>query len=516
MLYLFNDFALDTKRRELRRGLQLVSMAPQAFDLLEYLIRNRERVVSKDDLLASIWHGRIVSDSALSTRINAARCAIEDSGEDQRLIRTLPRKGVRFIGMVHEEQMPAPAHETASPLPIFSDRPSIAVLPFTNMSGDPEQDHFADGVVEEIITALSRCSGLFVVARNSSFAYKGRSVDARQVGRELGVRYILEGSLRRGGDRLRLTGQLIDAISAGHIWADWFEGNVGNVLELQDRFAEAVVAAIEPKLQLAEIERLKHKPASMIDAYDLLLRAQQREFEFGMDSHGAALRYLDHALAIDPSYAPAMALAAHCYAVRRTQGWMKDQEGEAREGLRLASRAVELSKEDANVLWMAGYAALRLQMDLPRARELVQHSLDLNPNSAIASAVAGEIEANAGNTGKALDLLLRAMRLSPRDPRGWFITLATSWTYLVDGQFDQAISAAKIVLNQNPHCSYALRFLAASLAKQGRVNQAAEVARKTLSIEPVTLRKLRARLMFVDEGVWHDYAAALRLAGLSE
>jgi TolB-like protein len=277
-----------------------------------------------------------------STRINAARSVIDDSGEDHRLIRTLPRKGVRFIGAVREEQEPAPAQQRTCPSMMFPDRPSIAVLPFANMSGDPEQDYFADGVVEEIITALSRCSGLFVIARNSSFAYKGRSVDARQVGRELGVRYILEGSVRRGGDRLRLTGQLIDATSAGHIWADRFDGNVGNVLELQDRFAEAVVAAIEPKLQLAEIERLKHKSASMVDAYDLLLRAMQCEFGFGMDSHGAALRYLDHALAIDPSYAPAMALAAHCYAVRRTQGWMKDQEGEAREGLRLASRAARL------------------------------------------------------------------------------------------------------------------------------------------------------------------------------
>jgi TolB-like protein len=339
LLYLFKDFALDTERRELRRGPQLVSMAPQVFDVLEYLIRNRERVVSKDDLLASIWNGRIVSDSALTTRINAARCAVDDTGEEQRLIRTLPRKGVRFIGAVREEQRFAAAEkpkvvaEYAIPALIFPDRVSIAVLPFANMSGDPEQDCFADGVVEEIITALSRCSWLFVIARNSSFAYKGKAVDVRQVGRELGVRYILEGSVRRGGDRLRLTAELIDAISGGLIWADWFEGNLGNVLALQDRFAEAVVAAIEPKLQLAEIERLKHKPASMLDAYDLLLRAQQCEFEFGMESHGAALRYLDHALAIDPCYAPAMALAAHCYAVRRVQGWMKDQEGEAREGL---------------------------------------------------------------------------------------------------------------------------------------------------------------------------------------
>jgi tetratricopeptide (TPR) repeat protein len=165
---------------------------------------------------------------------------------------------------------------------------------------------------------------------------------------------------------------------------------------------------------------------------------------------------------------------------------------------------------------MAGYAALRLQMDLPRARELVHHSLDLNPNSAVATAVAGEIEANTGNTGKGLDLLFRAVRLSPRDPRGWFIKLGISWTYLVDGQFDQAIAAAKNVLNQNPQCSYALRFVASSLAKQGRVNQAAEVARKALSIEPVTLAKLRGRLMFIDDGGWRDYAAGLRDAGLAD
>ena len=200
MLYLFNDFTLDTDRRELRRGPTLVSMAPQVFDLLEYLIRNRERVVSKDDLFASIWDGRIVSESALSTRINAARCAIDDTGEEQRLIRTLPRKGVRFIGAVREEQKPAPAQESngaiaaehPSPVLTLPDRPSIAVLPFINMSGDPEQDYFADGMAEEIITALSRCSWLFVIARNSSFTYKGKAVDVRQIGRELGVRYVLE------------------------------------------------------------------------------------------------------------------------------------------------------------------------------------------------------------------------------------------------------------------------------------------------------------------------------------
>src|SRR5712671_4008677 len=327
--YLFEHCSLDTDRRELRCGVDLVPIEPQVFDLLEYLIRNRERVVSRDDLLAKIWQGRIVSDSALTTRINAARAAVGDSGDDQRLIRTLPRKGIRFVGEVREDRthseagatMPAalaqPAGPPAPPDPLvqvesvaaashFSmpDRPSIAVLPFTNISGDPEQDYFADGMAEEILTALSRCKSLFVIARNSSFTYKGKPVDVRQVGRELGVRYVLEGSVRRGANRLRFTAQLIDAASGAHIWADRFEGEVSDVFELQDRFTESIVAAIEPNLQLAEIERLKNKPAANLDAYDLMLRAQQLEYEFTEESLTAALACLTQALIIDPCYAP--------------------------------------------------------------------------------------------------------------------------------------------------------------------------------------------------------------------
>ena len=230
MLYHFNDFVLDTGRRELRRGDRLVAVEPQVFDLLEFLIRSRERVVSRDDLLAAVWRGRIVSEATLSSRVNSARAAIGDNGEEQRLIRTLPRKGVRFVGEVREESdtpsPPGPAAMPEAATPLATRGPSIAVLPFTNMSGDPEQDYFADGIVEDIITALSRCSGLIVIARNSSFTYKGKAVDVRQVGRELGVRYVLEGSVRRGGDRLRISGQLIDARSGAHLWADRFDGDV--------------------------------------------------------------------------------------------------------------------------------------------------------------------------------------------------------------------------------------------------------------------------------------------------
>ena len=360
MRYRFGDYSLDTDRRELRSGTALVAVEPQVFDILSYLIRNRERVVSRDDLIASIWAGRIVSESALTTRINAARSAIGDNGQDQRLIKTFPRKGIRFVGIVHEQQSETGDGTTetsgAQSVPVLTlpDRPSIAVLPFSNMSGDPEQEYFADGMTEEVITALSRCTWLFVIARNSSFTYKGKTVDVRQVGRELGVRYVLEGSVRRVGGRVRFVGQLIDASSGVHIWADRFEGEMSDVFDLQDRFTESAVAAIEPKLQIAEIDRLKKKPAANVDAYDLLLRAQQLEYECTEESLAAALGCLKEALAIDPSYAPAMALTAHCYAGGSIQGWSHDVEVDAEEGLRLALRALELGKDDGNVLWMAG------------------------------------------------------------------------------------------------------------------------------------------------------------------
>ena len=242
--YLFEEYAFDTDRRELHRGADVVSVAPQVFDLLDYLIRNRERVVSKDDLINAIWNGRIVSDAALTTRLNAARSAIGDSGEEQRLIKTLPRKGFRFVGPVREAQGPAGAAaadnpvEPPKPALALPDKPSIAMLPFANLSSDPEQEYFADGMVEDIITALSRFKSLFVIARNSSFTYKGRAVDVKQVGRELGVRYVLEGSVRKAADECASQGSSIDAATGAHLWADRFDGSLGDIFDLQDQVSE--------------------------------------------------------------------------------------------------------------------------------------------------------------------------------------------------------------------------------------------------------------------------------------
>jgi TolB-like protein/Tfp pilus assembly protein PilF len=523
LLYRFENCTLDTERRELRREGELIPLEPKVFDLLVYLIQHRERVVSKDDLLTALWDRRVVSESALSTRINAVRSAICDSGEEQRLIKTFPRKGVRFVGNVREERATNRAvvseisTEAAKGLFPLPDRPSIAVLPFVNMSGCSEQDYFADGMAEEIITALSRCAWLFVIARNSSFTYRGRTVDVRQVGRELGVRYVIEGSVRRSGTRLRFAGQLVDTTTGAHIWADRFDGELSDVFELQDRFTESVVAAIGPQLQLAEIERLRHKPAAHLNAYDLLLRAQQLEYEFTPDSLAAAVENLKQALAIDPYYAPAMALCAYCHTERIQQGWAREMAKEVAQAVRLAARAVEFARGDGNVLWMSAYAVWNVAMDTARARELADCSLESNPNSAMALTCLAWIETCGANPKKGMQLFQRAARLSPRDPRGWFTSTGLGAAHYLEGQFDEAALYAQRALLQNPRSALALRLRAASLAQQGDGDKAAAVMREILEIEPeLTLTKLRARLMFLSDWCWSRYAAGLRGAGMPD
>ncbi len=284
VIYRFGNCMLDTARRELRQDDALVAVEPQVFDLLKLLIEARDRVVSRDDLLESVWHGRIVSEATLSSRLNSARTAIGDTGAHQRLIRTLPRKGVRFVGEVHEVADPVqepPGDNVPAEVIAWwggSKFPAVAVLPFLNISGDPEQDYFADGITEEIITALSRGSGLFVIAGSSSSTYKGRTVDVRQVGQELGVAYVVEGSVRRSRDRLRITSHLVDTASGAHLWSDRFDGDPEAVFELQDQVSESVAAVIEPTLQIAEIVRLRRAAPVRLDAYDLLLRAYSHDF----------------------------------------------------------------------------------------------------------------------------------------------------------------------------------------------------------------------------------------------
>src|SRR6185437_14320616 len=357
MRYLFESYALDTDRRELRNGPNLVALEPQVFDLLSYLIEHRERVVSKDDLLEAIWEGRSVSESSITSRINAARTAIGDTGEQQRLIKTLLRKGFRFVASVLEEgPKPEGAARPRSDGLALPDKPSIAVLPFANMSGDAEQEYFADGMVEEIITALSHLRWLFVIARNSSFAYKGRHVDVKQIGRELGVRYVLEGSVRKAASRVRITGQLVDASTGAHLWADRFDGMLEDVFDLQDQVTANVIGAIAPKLEHAEIERAKRKPTESLDAYDYFLRGMASVHQGTRDANSEALRLFYKAIDLDQNFASAYGIAAWCYAWRKWDGFVTDRAAEAVEAARLARRAAELDGDDAVALCAGGYA----------------------------------------------------------------------------------------------------------------------------------------------------------------
>ena len=385
MRYLFEEYVFDTDRRELHRGADVVSVAPQVFDLLDYLIRNRERVVSKDDLINAIWNGRIVSDAALTTRLNVARTAIGDSGEEQRLIKTLPRKGFRFVGPVVEAQGPGGAAtvdnsiELPKPALTLPNKPSIAVLPFTNLSGDPEQDYFADGMVDEITTALSRFKSLFVIARNSSFTYKGRAVDIKQVGRELGVRYVLEGSVRKSARKVRITGQLIDAMTGAHLWSDRFEGDLSDVFALQDEVTVNVVSAIQPKLLQTEMDLAARRPNNL-SAYDLCLRAQHQQ-SWTRGGSAESLRLASRALEIDPRCGFAATLAGECHLRNARHRWAADPKSEIAEGFRFLRLALSIDGNATLALSMLGRATAAFLGDFDTAKEMVDRAVALNPNS---------------------------------------------------------------------------------------------------------------------------------------
>lgn len=518
MTYQFDAFTLDEARRELRRGEGLVAVEPQVFDLLALLIRERDRVVSRDDLVDAVWGGRIVSEATLASRINAARAAVGDSGAAQRLIRTLPRRGLRFVGEVLEAKADIEPPPTAARRGggAASRSPSVAVLPFANIGGEPAQDFFADGVAEEIITALSRISGLFVVARNSSFTYKGKAVDVRQVGRDLGVDYVLEGGVRRGGGRLRITGQLVDAATGAHLWADRFEGDAEAVFALQDQVAERVAAVIEPTLELAEIQRLRRAPPASLDAYDLLLRSYAGLGAFTPESLSQALTCLEQALALEPAYPQALAAAAYVRALHHFQGWSPQDDTQRAEAVSRAFRAAELASNDAQVLWMAAFAIWNMAATgRDAARALFERSLQINPNSAMALTLSGWIEAMCGRTAEGRAMVERAQALSPRDPRGWLMVGVLAVAAVVEGDYAQALVCAERALAQNRRFAVALRVAAVSLAKLGEMDRAKAAVRDLLTIEPeLTVSSFLARIPVPLASMRQAYSRALHDAGL--
>ncbi|MEI9421143.1 winged helix-turn-helix domain-containing tetratricopeptide repeat protein [Mesorhizobium sp. Cs1299R1N1] len=513
-IYRFAGFSLDARCGTLRYGSAEIALRPKSFELLSFLVRNAGRVVSKDELLRIVWNDVIVTEDSLTQCISDIRRALGD--KEQKLIRTVAKRGYILPGEVLEVQPLAAARHTLE----LPDMPSLAVLPFQNLSGDSEQEYFADGVVEDIITALARFRPLFVIARNSSFTYKGRPVDVKQVGRELGVRYVVEGSVRRAGDRLRITGQLIDTSTGAHLWADRFDGTLAEVFVLQDEVASSIVGAITPKVEEAEIERAKRKPTESLDAYDYYLRGLAA-FDRTITDRSAiddALRLFMKAIERDREFAAAHARAARCYATRKSNNWMVDRAQEIAEATRLARRAVELGRGDAIALSYGGYVLGYVGGDLDDSAACIDRALILNPNLANAWGSSGWVRACLGEPDKAVEHSALAMRLSPLDPRLFAWQFNTGLAHFCAGRYDEAVIwAGKSLLHHRNYAS-AMRVAAAGHALAGRPAEAREMIARLCEFDPAlrisNLADVLPLFRRMDDR--NKYIEALRRAGLPQ
>ena len=522
MRYFFEDYALDTDRRELHRGSAAASLAPQVFDLLEYLIRNRERVVSKDDLINAIWNGRIVSDAALTTRLNVARSAVGDSGEEQRLIKTLPRKGFRFIGQVLETQKPADvtAVETPSqpPQPTLTlpDKPSIAVLQFQNLSRDIEQEYFADGMVEDIITGLSRTKSLFVISRSSSFTYKGKDIDIKQVGRELGVRYVLEGSVRKAGSRICIAAQLIDAATGVNVWADRFDESLEDIFDLQDRLTGSVIGAISPQLERAEMERARRKPTESLEAYDFYLRALFSSYQFTREGNYEALRLAKVAISLDPSFALPYAFGAQIFGQRKAFGWIADAAEERVEARHLVEQAMQLDKDDALVLALSGQVYSYVLGEPEHGVAVLATAVALDPNLVVARNWKGWTHIYLGEVEAAIEQFSTAIRLSPLDPRLFLPQTGIAYAHFLAGRHEDGLSWATSAIQHQPNFPGAQRIVMANLAMAGRIAEARRACNGMLQADPTfRISSIRAIPFRRPEDI-EKLGQAYRIAGVPE
>jgi TolB-like protein len=517
--FLFGDYTLDTNRRELCRRSQPIAVEPQVFDLLVYLIEHRDRVVSKDDLIDAVWVGRIVSDSTLTSRINAARKAIGDSGEKQELIRTIARKGLRFVGEARltDIELADPGAlspvQIREPLTAASDRPAIAVLPFTNMSGDPEQEYFSDGISEDIITALSKLRWFFVIARNSSFIYKGKAVHLKQVAEELGVDYVIEGSVRKAGDRVRITAQLNDVATGSHIWAEHYDRGLADVFVVQDEITEAIVAAIEPQLYAAENFRAQHKSPDSMDAWDLLMRALSHYWRVTRQDNLVAQALLEKAIAIDPNYGKALGVLAATHTFSAHMGW-EDMATALVTAERAALAAISTDSEDSWAHYSLGCVyLLRRRFDDSLAE--FELSLRLNPNFSLAQGFYGLALSYCGRWEEGDLAARRALRLSPRDPFSALYCGIASYAQFVGRNYEEAMRLARDGIRKRGDFVGAHRVLtaAAGMAEQRDIAKAA--LQDLRRVQPnISLAWIESQMPIKQDAEREHYLEGFRRAGL--
>jgi TolB-like protein len=504
--YLFEEFAFDTDRRELHRGADVLAVAPQVFDLLDYLIRNRERVVSKEELVEAVWNGRVVSEVALTTRLNAARSAISDSGSEQRFIKTLPRKGYRFVGRVLEAQgsnpgasagarteqpQPAPARSCNIPSALNpAQRMSIVVLPFNNLGGGPEQDYFVDGITESLTTDLSRIAGSFVIARNTAFTFKGKTIDVRKLGAELAVRYVLEGSVRRGGNRLRVNVQLIDAKTGNHLWAERFDKAVADLFDMQDEIVSRLANTLNA--QLIEVEARLAESSPHPDAMDLYFQGRVHINKGITPEYMAqACGFFDRALTLEPSNIEAMVSLAQANIAIGASFFANDRSVYLDAAERGVIKVLNIAPQHARAHLLLG----TVQNLTNRATQGIaecERALALDRNLADAHGMIGMAKVFIGRSEETEAHINEALRLSPRD------TFSFRWLYfrafanLQLGADSEGIEWLRRSIETNRSYPLAHFHLAAALALTGHLDQARAAAQAGLALEPTfTLRRYR-------------------------
>jgi TolB-like protein len=530
----FAQFEIDLKRHEVRRSGEPVAVEPQVFDVLVHLVRHRDRIVSKDELIEAVWHGRAISEGALSSRISAARRAIGDTGEAQNLIRTLHKRGFRFVGDVTADAPPTvpsegarpaasregpdrPAPVVPAPLLALPDRPSIAVLPFDNMSDDGEQEYFADGLTEDIITALSRLSWCFVIARNSSFAYKDQSPDVRRVAAELGVRYVLEGSVRKAGGRVRVTGQLIDGTTGTHLWADKYDRELSDVFAIQDDITNRVVGSVGAEILMAEASRVKRKPPQSLDAWDFVIQALPNIWRMSTADQLRAQELLQHAIDRDPDYAHAHALL----------GWsnliMFNLDSGAPIGTfterasAAGARALALDDQEPWANLVVGLAhARRRRPELAIAH--LTRAISLEPNFALGRAGLGYALAVGGQPERGLESVEQAERLSPRDPcMALYAPTVRYMALFALARYEEAIAVCRMTAELYPRHSGAWRLMTVSLGLLGRIEEAKAAMARTRELQPDLSRAhVENDCVFVKEDDRLRFLLGLQKAGLPD
>ena len=528
-IHTFDEYVLDEDRRELRRGVDAVSVEPQVFDVLLHLVRNRHRVVSNDDLLASVWRGRIVSQSTLSSRLAAVRRAVGDSGEHQRLIRTVQRNGYRFVGSVStapvqpDKGRPPQESEPGEATGIggiattqrLQSRPSIAILPFADRSADPVLDSLVEGVFEDVTTALSRFSWLAVTSGSSGVSCRDRWLDVREAGRELDVRYVLEGSARRTSTGVRTTARLIDAATGVHLWSNHFDLPCRGALGAQDGVTAKIIGAVESELERSEIERVKRKPSSSSDAYECYVRASSCVYQWTKEGVDEGLRMLQAAIALDPDFAPAYGMAAYCLVQRKSNGWCTDPDNEAAIGARLVGRAAELAREDSATLSRVAHTLAYVVGDVEGAMGFIERARKLKPNLPYTWYVSGWLKLWLGQP--AMDHLTTALRLAPFHPLSFKTHGAITYAHLIAGRYDQASLSAANALRGRPSYLTALRGAAASNALAGRLNDAKTLVAQARGLDStLCLSKLKGLFPFRRTCDFDRWAEGLQRAGVPD